>query len=77
MADNEKFPTLFEDETYLIFTNEEKDMVTFVAHDRGISLLFSQEEWRAFVVATLSAANKECEDIDEESNDEPEQTREG
>ena len=74
MSEHEKFPTLFDDDNYLIF--RDKDMVTLVDHGRGISSMFPYEEWREFSRVIVSAANKDCElsVVDEQTTKELDQT---
>lgn len=61
MPDNEKYPTLYEDDNYLIFRSEDKEMVTCVLHNLRISFMLAYEEWREFARVMVSAANKDCE----------------
>ena len=45
MEANDKYATLYEDEDYLAFSDEEAETVTLVMSGRGVSLIFASEEW--------------------------------
>ncbi len=61
MPEKEKFPTLFDDENYLIFRSDDNEIVTLVDHDRGTSAMFTCKAWHEFARAIVAAANKDCE----------------
>ncbi len=45
MEANDKYITLYKDDDYLVFADEETKTITLVMSGRGVSLVFASEEW--------------------------------
>lgn len=54
MSDPKEPLNLPKDSPYMVWEEEDSDMITLVMADRGITLLFTRAEWYEFLTEVLS-----------------------